>query len=313
MQEDDVPKASGIYKITCTANKKIYIGSALNLRARKSNHFSALRRNKHGNPYLQRAWNKYGEQCFTFEVLELVLEINRSAREQYWFNRLKPFGHKGFNVSRDAATPAHTDEVRKKIGDAFRGRKLTPEHREKMRQASHHQSNWRGKKHTPESIEKTRQALIGRKHSPERIEKQRQSMIGRKHSPETREKLRQANLGKTGSRHTPESLEKLRQANLGRKMPPEAVEKSRQANTGRKLSPEHVEKLRQAQLGKKKSPEAIAKRTESRRGWKQSPEAREKMSQSRTGMKMSPDAVEKNRQSKIEYWARKREEGGRLL
>ena len=68
---DDIPPTSGIYMITCTTNKKIYIGSTCNLYNRRRDHFSALRQKRHGNPYLQRAWNKYGEQAFTFEVLEL--------------------------------------------------------------------------------------------------------------------------------------------------------------------------------------------------------------------------------------------------
>src|SRR5216684_1737979 len=64
-----IPATSGIYKITCTANKKIYIGSAVNLYHRKGQHFSDLRQNKHHNPIMQNAWNKYGEQAFIFEVL----------------------------------------------------------------------------------------------------------------------------------------------------------------------------------------------------------------------------------------------------
>src|SRR5258707_13712753 len=64
-----IPTASGIYKITCTANKRIYIGSAVNLRQRRSEHFSGLQHSTHHNPILQNAWNKYGPDAFTFEVL----------------------------------------------------------------------------------------------------------------------------------------------------------------------------------------------------------------------------------------------------
>src|SRR5229473_6154293 len=64
----NIPTTSGIYKITCTANKRIYIGSAVNLRKRKNEHWNAFKRNQHHNRHLQRAWDKYGEQAFTFEV-----------------------------------------------------------------------------------------------------------------------------------------------------------------------------------------------------------------------------------------------------
>jgi len=56
----DIPAEPGIYKITCTANKRIYIGSAVNLLKRKRDHFNTLRRNNHCNLHMQRAWNKYG-------------------------------------------------------------------------------------------------------------------------------------------------------------------------------------------------------------------------------------------------------------
>lgn len=102
---DSISTASGIYKITCTANKKIYIGSAVNLQARKRQHWYALNQNNHHNPILQNAWNKHGEQAFTFEVLEQVLPISLTAREQYWLEKLNPFGKRGFNIYIEAGSP----------------------------------------------------------------------------------------------------------------------------------------------------------------------------------------------------------------
>ncbi len=94
-----IPATSGIYKITCTTNNRCYIGSAINLRQRRNDHFSALRRKNHRNRHLQRAWNKYGEQSFIFEVIELVLSLFLLEREQYWLDKLKPFGNRGFNIA----------------------------------------------------------------------------------------------------------------------------------------------------------------------------------------------------------------------
>jgi len=62
--------ASGIYKIINVVNNKFYIGSSVDLRKRKSKHFSELRHNKHNNKHLQRAWDKYGEASFVFVVVE---------------------------------------------------------------------------------------------------------------------------------------------------------------------------------------------------------------------------------------------------
>jgi group I intron endonuclease len=60
----------GIYKITNTVNGKIYVGSSVDTVGRFNVHRSDLRANKHGNSYLQNAWNKYGESAFVFEVIE---------------------------------------------------------------------------------------------------------------------------------------------------------------------------------------------------------------------------------------------------
>lgn len=216
---DSIPSSSGIYKITCTANKKIYIGSTIDLQRRQYEHFTKLRLNKHINTILQNAWNKYGESAFTFEVLEIVLPMSLTAREQYWLNKLKPFGKKGFNINSDAAS-------------VMSGRKHSPETLEKMRQ-SH-----LGKKMSPEAIEKTRQANLGRKQSPEHIEKMRQIHLGKKRSPEVRAKLSQAQLGK--------------HHNLGRKASLETREKMRQIHLGKKMSPESIEKMKIAYLARKR-------------------------------------------------------------
>ena len=191
------PNASGIYQITCTVNNKIYIGSATNLRTRKKHHIYYLRHNTHHNPHLQNAWNKYGEEAFTFDVLELILLPEMlTTREQYYLDKLKPFGSKGYNMSRDASSRLgikHTPETRAKMGLSKIGKKHTPEARAKM-----------GLPH------------IGNKYN-----------LGRERSPETREKLRQANLGKPspmkGKTTSPETREKLRQANLGKTYPPRPV------------------------------------------------------------------------------------------
>lgn len=186
-----IPASSGIYRITCTITGKFYIGSAINLHQRQRDHFSALRRNGHPNRKLQHAWNKHGEHSFIFEVLELVLIPDLlTAREQYWFDKLKPFGRKGFNL-----VP---------LAGSNLGMKASAETREKLRNSHLGQpGHWAGKKRSPETIRKVSASKLG-KPSPRRP--------GYTHSPEHREKLRQANLGK---KQRPETIEKYRLARLG--------------------------------------------------------------------------------------------------
>lgn len=63
----------GIYKIECSENSNVYVGSSVNIEKRWSRHKDDLKHNKHHCLYLQRAWNKYGELCFTFSVVCSVL------------------------------------------------------------------------------------------------------------------------------------------------------------------------------------------------------------------------------------------------
>lgn len=71
-----------IYKITNTVNGKCYIGQAKDYKARFQGHKLKLRKNEHDNPHLQYAWNNYGADAFTFEVLEFTEDYNE--REKYY-------------------------------------------------------------------------------------------------------------------------------------------------------------------------------------------------------------------------------------
>jgi len=72
----------GVYKIINTVNNKCYIGSSINIRKRKSQHQLRLRNNKHGNIYLQNAWNKYGEDKFVFEIIWYCKKEEQQESEQ---------------------------------------------------------------------------------------------------------------------------------------------------------------------------------------------------------------------------------------
>jgi group I intron endonuclease len=80
-----------IYKIKNITNNKIYIGSAIDFNSRVRVHKFQLRNNKHHSKYLQRAWNKYGENSIEFEIIEIVNDENKLIlKEQFWIDLLKP-------------------------------------------------------------------------------------------------------------------------------------------------------------------------------------------------------------------------------
>lgn len=57
-----------IYKIENLKNNKKYIGLTNNIIRRKTRHFTDLRRNKHDNSFLQKEFNIYGENNFSFNI-----------------------------------------------------------------------------------------------------------------------------------------------------------------------------------------------------------------------------------------------------
>ncbi len=117
--------ASGIYKIENTRNGRCYIGSAVHLVNRWATHRRALRKGEHRNRYLQRAWDKYGEDAFGFEVLEAVADqAHLVAREQAHIDEwaakgklynLAPNAGSNLGTKRTAATKAKMSASQKGI------------------------------------------------------------------------------------------------------------------------------------------------------------------------------------------------------
>ena len=114
---------TGVYEILNTITKERYIGSAS--RIGKSNslsgfyvrfekHKSLLKSNKHYNIHLQRAYNKYGENNFNFNVLSICPPEYCIKLEQWFLDNLKP----EYNI--------------RKIADSNKGIKFTAEHKEKL-------------------------------------------------------------------------------------------------------------------------------------------------------------------------------------
>lgn len=140
-----------IYVIRNVVNGKFYVGSTVDARVRFQAHKRRLKKGTHQSPHLQAAWNKYGEECFKFEVVASVEDRDELlAVEQVWLDEHAGKTH-CYNWAADASAPMrgkkHTseavakmllkhvpkgeehyrfgrpldEEIRKKIGDAQRG------------------------------------------------------------------------------------------------------------------------------------------------------------------------------------------------
>ncbi len=83
-------KKSGVYLITNKTNNKKYVGATVNFAARWSMHLFDLKRGKHANKHLQKAWSEHGQDSFIFSVLEECDKNLLLERERYYIQTLKP-------------------------------------------------------------------------------------------------------------------------------------------------------------------------------------------------------------------------------
>jgi len=136
--------ASGIYQIVNTENGKCYVGSSKSIRDRWWEHKKFLKENKHASKRLQNSWNKYGEETFSFVILEIVENFNELLiREQYWIDYYQSYLEgKGFNIRRKAESNlgmVHTQEAKDRIRIAVKNRKVSPETKKKLSEIAHNQ------------------------------------------------------------------------------------------------------------------------------------------------------------------------------
>ena len=89
---------TGIYKITCIPINKSYIGQSVSIKRRWSAHKTALKHNIHNNYKLQEAYNLYGENSFSFEILELCPAKTLNEKEKEYIKKYNTY-YEGFNLT----------------------------------------------------------------------------------------------------------------------------------------------------------------------------------------------------------------------
>lgn len=80
----------GIYSITNVVTGDMYIGQTIqDFEKRWKSHISALNRGDHDNDYLQRSWNKYGEDAFKFKAIHYCDELDiLNDLEKYYIKNM---------------------------------------------------------------------------------------------------------------------------------------------------------------------------------------------------------------------------------
>ena len=143
-------KITGIYMIRCKINNKIYIGRSKNIKDRWKQHKKELRNNKHCNKNIQKDWNKYGQDNFEFNIIVECEEDKLNELERKYINEYKSCGF-GYNMTfgkDENGAEIHTEETRKKIGEANKGKTRSEETKKKKRETK------MGYNHTEETKKK---------------------------------------------------------------------------------------------------------------------------------------------------------------
>jgi group I intron endonuclease len=108
----------GIYKLTNTIDKKVYIGSSVDLKSREYKHFWMLKNKRHDNIHIQNVVNKFGLDVLKFEVVELCHENLLSEKENEYINLFKSnnpdFGYNLATVN-NLRRNNFNDEVKQKL------------------------------------------------------------------------------------------------------------------------------------------------------------------------------------------------------
>jgi group I intron endonuclease len=225
-----------IYRITCTANGKFYIGSTVNKNQRWARHRKDLRQGAHPNKHMQASWDAHGENSFLFECIEEV----ESAVALFIAEQRHLDLHVGkdccFNWAKYAGAPMRgkkgvetpnfgkvlSDSVKQKIRqkvsgplNANYGVPVPEERKQKIREANLRYPH-KERKHTPEAIAKIAAASTGRPVSEETRAKRSAALKGREIPLDQRLRI-SATLSGEGNywygKQRPESFkEKIRKA-----------------------------------------------------------------------------------------------------
>jgi group I intron endonuclease len=181
---------TGVYRWVNLVDGKMYIGGAYKcLAVRKMQHIYQLRSGTHFNKHFQRAYIKYGEIAFEFQIIEKCDPQFVKDREQYWIDKEISNGHL-YNIQPTAGSPLgikRSEEFRRKCKDIANRKDVKnacSEARKKWWRVPENRVLFKGRKGRPHSDE------IRRKISDSKKGKTN-GHKGMKRSKELREKIRQ--------------------------------------------------------------------------------------------------------------------------
>lgn len=222
----DIDKICGVYCIENIINHKRYIGQSIDVYQRWKTHRYLLNKNKHDNDYLQKAWNKYGEDNFIFNILEQCERNELGKIETKYIKMYQTLNEDyGYNLQSGGVTKYFlSDATKQKISQALvgkmageknprYGKPLSEEVKEKISKANTNPSE--------ATRQKMREARLGTKASEETKKKMSEQRIGKPRAPHNEDTKRlMSELAKErfkkptdnpfyGKNHTEESKQRM--------------------------------------------------------------------------------------------------------
>ena len=233
---------------------------------------------KHGrNPHWKNIVNKVG---YTVNIVYKNIEHKEAKKIEILL--IEKYGRKNLGLGNlvnmtDGGEgtlgliKTNSEETKKKISEALKGKTPSEETRQKMSEAHKGEKHpMFGKTHSEETRQKIGEAHKGNTY-----------MLGKTHSEETRQKMSEAGKGNTnklGKTHSEETRQKQSEAHKGKIFSEETRQKIGEANKHRIISEETRQKLREANKGKTMSEESRIKMSEAAKGRTLSDTAKQKVS-----------------------------------
>lgn len=228
----------GIYKITSPSGK-VYIGQTTNEKARVRHYMS---HNCKQQKKLYYSLEKYSFKSHVFNFIEECVVEKLNERERCWQDFYDSAGSNGLNcrlTKTNDKSGYFSIETRKNMSNSAKNKKLSEEHKRKIGDAG------RGKKRPEISLMQT-----GRKMKEEHIRNgEKNPFFGKKHTQESRYKISKALKGKyAGEKNFWYGKKNIALIEFNKN-----IKKEDRYFYGKNLSEEHKEKLRKSNLGKKRT------------------------------------------------------------
>lgn len=197
----------GVYKIMNIKNGKYYVGSSIDIEKRFGRHMRELVANEHHNIYLQRAWNKYGENSFEFSIIKECCSEGeaRKLEQSYLDNHIKEL----YNISLASSggdlisNNPNRDAIIAKMSKSLKIRysNLSCEERKKIYGKRGESNGMYGRGHTQETRDKISKILRDKHLKGYRRGKTFEELFGEDKAREMRENLSKAASSRVGEKN----------------------------------------------------------------------------------------------------------------